>query len=201
MSQAPEHYPKTHVYVNKLGIRDAKKLDAAEADLTAIRSLTYLQSSADLTFDTAHLQAIHTHLFQDLYTWAGAFRTYDMRRGDCTFTPAEELARYSRQVFDDLAVEDWLEQTTARDMPSRLAHYYDLLNRLHPFPDGNGRTQRLFITDLAAHNGFDVAWELVYRWEIEEVAVQSFYGRIEPTFALFERITRTIGRTLDRKGR
>ncbi|WP_392342486.1 Fic family protein (plasmid) [Leifsonia sp. P73] len=40
----------------------------------------------------------------------------------------------------------------------RLAHHYDQVNYLHPFREGNGRTQRIFWTQIAAGAGYDLDW-------------------------------------------
>src|SRR5690606_36987954 len=33
------------------------------------------------TYDAAHVRAIHRHLFQDVYEWAGQYRTVNMAKG------------------------------------------------------------------------------------------------------------------------
>ena len=59
---------------NKLGITEPTALASAVADFTAFR-LAELQTSPICGgFDSAHLQDIHRHLFQDIYEWAGELR-------------------------------------------------------------------------------------------------------------------------------
>ncbi len=74
----------------------------------------------------------------------------------------------------------------------RLAYYYSIVNKLHPFPEGNGRSQRLFFEHLAATSDYRINWKDAIAWEITETAVQSFAGRLEPTILLFERIVKPL---------
>ena len=64
-------YPGTTVLRNKAGIQDQAALDAFEADATAVRMLELLEQPIPGTYDFAHLCAMHRHLFQDVYEWAG----------------------------------------------------------------------------------------------------------------------------------
>ena len=70
----PYTYPGSAVLRNKLGLTDAAKLDRLERQLVSQRAA---EGIPDGDFDLAHLRAIHRHLFQDVYEWAG--RTHDER--------------------------------------------------------------------------------------------------------------------------
>lgn len=59
-------YPGTTILRNKLGIIDADELDALERRMFAARAAEGVLTG---DFDLAHLQAIHRHLFQDVYDW------------------------------------------------------------------------------------------------------------------------------------
>ncbi len=73
--------PTTHVLINRLGITDKSTLEQTEAALVATRSFELSQAPLKGRFDLAHLQAIHKHLFSDLYEWAGQLRTIDISKG------------------------------------------------------------------------------------------------------------------------
>jgi fido (protein-threonine AMPylation protein) len=63
-------YEESDVYINKLGIRDQKILEATERRLTEDRAAEGFPARAHhRTY--AGFKAIHRHLFQDLYEWAG----------------------------------------------------------------------------------------------------------------------------------
>jgi cell filamentation protein len=75
----PYTYPGTNILVNKLDIRDAAELARVEADLTTLRIAELIGKLQQAVFDRAHLRAVHRHIFQDLYAWAGELRTVDIR--------------------------------------------------------------------------------------------------------------------------
>ncbi|MES9903360.1 MAG: Fic family protein [Sedimenticola sp.] len=189
MPAKPKVYPNTTVFINKLGIVDAQTLGQVEGELSALRSEEYRNAPPAPSFDLNHLKAIHRQLFSDLYDWAGGIRGYDMVKGICAFTPGNQIETYARQLYNQLTTENYLIGLSPGNFLSRIAYYYDITNRLHPFPEGNGRTQRLFIEHLAAEAGFFVDWTKVQPWQIIEIAEQSFKGHIEPTCSMFEEIT------------
>jgi cell filamentation protein len=188
MSVEPEYYSGTHTFINLLDIRDSKLLLEAEASLTWARSEEYRDSPLLGSFNLLHLQAIHHHLFQDIYSWAGQMQNYDFRKGICDFTPAGLLQEHAQSVYQKLANEGYLKSLTRAEFIARLAHYYDITNRLHPFPEGNGRVQRLFIEHLATVSGYCIDWAAIHSWEVVAIAERSFEGDINPTIAMLDRI-------------
>ncbi len=189
MAVTPESYPNSTVFVNKLGITNSKDLISAETDFSTLQYQLYRLSPPPATFDLSHLQAIHRQLFEDIYEWAGELRGYDIRKGICEFTPYTQIEYHAERVYNELQRENYLQDLALEVITQRLAYYYDITNRLHPFPEGNGRTQRLFIEHLAANAGYLIDWSLVHSWQIVEVAEQSFKGDLNPTYLMFEDIT------------
>ena len=76
--------PDFTVLRNRLGIRRASTLEAAERRLVAQRLREPVPTGA---FDLAHLKAIHRHLFQDVYAWAGEVRTVEIAKDGSRFQP------------------------------------------------------------------------------------------------------------------
>jgi len=64
-------YPGTTVLINKFGIRDGGTLARIEAEVTQVAAISWEQSPKLVSFDFDHYTAIHWHLFQELYEWAG----------------------------------------------------------------------------------------------------------------------------------
>ncbi len=99
MSSDPYVYPGTTVLKNIPGIRNQEILDRFEADRVAQRSLELIECPLSGLFDIDHLQGIHRYLFQDVYEWAGVFRTVDIAKGNSYFAhvptpiPQEYLIR------------------------------------------------------------------------------------------------------------
>ena len=74
-SMDPYLYPGTNVLKNLRDIRNPGTLACFEAEATTRRIVELIHSPAQGQFDTAHLRAIHRRIFQDVYEWAGQFRT------------------------------------------------------------------------------------------------------------------------------
>ncbi|QTR49481.1 Fic/DOC family protein [Candidatus Thiothrix anitrata] len=107
VSQDPDCYPNSSVLVNKLNIRDAQELEAVEAELTQLRSESFEPDFA--AFDLGVLAAIHRHLFQDIYPWAGQLRTVDISKGTTRFCSAQYIQKEADRLLARLQSEQWLE--------------------------------------------------------------------------------------------
>ncbi|WP_144836706.1 Fic/DOC family protein [Kocuria rosea] len=167
MSEAPgPHHdpyldPHTGILTNLIGARTAVELAAAEADLVAVRTLQLWRHPPAPTRDLVELQAIHRHLFQDVYPWAGQLRTVDLRKtvpGAQPFLPVSMITRSAGFVFDQLRQDRYLQHLDRDRFIERLAYHYDQVNYLHPFREGNGRTQRFFFDRLAVAAGWWLDW-------------------------------------------
>lgn len=186
-------YPGTTVLRNKAGIQDQTALDAFEADATAVRMLELLEQPLEGRFDFAHLCAIHRHLFQDVYEWAGEIRTVDISRDTSRFANMALIERYLGGVLGRLPVENWLRGLQPEPFVARLAHYMGEINATHPFREGNGRTQRVFCALLAEQAGYFIDFESVDQAQMYRVMIANFNGNDKPLEALLMNITSIIG--------
>lgn len=84
----PYCYPGTTVLKNKLDIKDQTKLSAFEAEITTQRASEPLPTGK---FDYAHYRALHRHLFQDVYPWAGIIRTVRIAKDGNWFCYPEHI--------------------------------------------------------------------------------------------------------------
>ncbi len=164
------------VLKNRLGITHEALLEATEADFVAERSREISQTPLEGRFDLAHLQAIHRHLFGDVYEWAGQLRTIDISKGGHLFAHHAHIEAAAAPVFKQLAAERHLAGLDPAAFSERAAHYLGELNALHPFREGNGRAQREFISHLAQVNGYYIAWENVSRVDMLQASINSFRG-------------------------
>jgi len=172
---------------NRYGITEEQALEKAEASAVAIRSLALVRKPLKGAFDLAHLQAIHRYLFQDVYDWAGQLRTVDMTKGATRFAHFGHIAGAAADVFTKLAKEQCLRGLNADEFSHRAAFYLGELNALHPFREGNGRTQRAFLLHVAFACGYYVAWEKMDREALLAASIASFNGKLEPLAALIRR--------------
>ena len=183
VSQDPDCYPNSSVLVNKLNIRDALELEAVEAELTQLRSESFEPDFA--AFDLGALAAIHRHLFQDIYPWAGQLRTVDISKGTTRFCSAQYIQKEADRLLAHLQSEQWLEGLALPEFVAKIADYYCELNVIHPFREGNGRTQRLFFEALALNAGYEVDWSQVNRDEWLDANIRGYFADLAPLQAIF----------------
>ncbi len=100
-----------------------------------------------------HYCAVHHHLFQDVYAWAGKFRRMKIARDGSMFCYPENIAGEMHALFAELREEGSLRGLARHEFASRAAHSLTTLNAIHPFRDGNGRAQLMFMALLAAQAG------------------------------------------------
>ncbi|WP_372450840.1 Fic/DOC family protein [Rhodococcus qingshengii] len=114
----------------------------------------------DGSFDFAHLQAIHRHLFGDLYEWAGEIRTVDTVPGDLGILhdPSAAIPDELDRVFADVNSGVYLNHHSHEAFVHDLAGHWGDLTRVHPFVDGNSRAQRVFFDQLTRDVGWVIEW-------------------------------------------
>ena len=106
-------------------------------------------------------------MFQDLYSWAGKPRSYDIKKGEDTFTSARLLPRYESEVFTRAIDYFNSEQRPSISESSKsLALCLGIINIYHPFPEGNGRAQRIFLSSLAGVFEYSLNWAVLVHGEI-----------------------------------
>ena len=96
------------------------------------------------------------------------------------------IREYAQELFSGLAEENWLITAPSEDIPVRLAYYLSEINVLHPFREGNGRTQRLFTEYLGSVSGCHVDFSAVSADEMIRASADAFakdYGRLNDMFA------------------
>jgi cell filamentation protein len=188
----PYTYAGTDVLVNKQGIHDAEHLRLADAALAYLRLAEMYQAPVAGAFDLDHLRAIHRRLFGDLYEWAGELRTVSIAKNNSLFALPAYLGVAAGKLFDELRRERYLVGLPHDEFTARLAYYLGELNALHPFREGNGRTQREFTRLLALHAGFHVAWEDVSRAEMVQASIEAMAGRLDLLEVIMGRITTAV---------
>lgn len=180
-------YPNSFVLKNKFDITDSDVLAEAERRITSLNLLEMKDKPIKGKFDLKHLCNIHKAIFGDVFAWAGKLRTVNIAKGNqfCLF---QHLEIYAEIIFTELKTENYLDGTTADKMPERLTYYFSEINVLHPFRDGNGRAQRVFIEYLARSAGYYVDFSDVSGKEMIEASALSFCKEYEMMTDMFKRI-------------
>ncbi|HYA42111.1 MAG TPA: Fic family protein, partial [Syntrophobacteraceae bacterium] len=187
--ECQDHYldRETGVLKNKLGIGEEGELNKAEASLVAWRAFQLFQKPIRGRFDLDHLKAIHKHLFQDVYEWAGELRDIDLSKGKSYFANHAHIASAAQPLFEKLAEEGCLKGFEPAEFSERAAYYLGGINALHPFREGNGRAQREFINHLAYANGYFIEWKNVSAEEMIQASQESFQKGDNTKFTAFIR--------------
>ncbi len=164
MNPDPYVDPLTGVLRNRLGATIAQDLHRREAAITRVNALELAANPIRGGFDLPHLQAIHRRLFADVYDWAGRLRTIEIVKLDTPenhYLPAAHIPFAAGNVFAELAGHRHLRGLRQDRFTDRIAALYGDVNYIHPFRDGNGRTQRLFLDQVAQQAGYRIDWAAI----------------------------------------
>jgi cell filamentation protein len=142
---------------NRLGISDPARLREVEAGLTLAALADLGTRTLPGGYDLTHLRLFHAEIFGDLYPWAGEIRVVGIARSD-PFCLPQHIEAYSSEVFDGMAKERHLRGLPRDRFVDRLTHYFAEVNAIHPFREGNGRTQRAFFRQLSGEAGWPIDW-------------------------------------------
>ncbi|WP_336992466.1 Fic/DOC family protein [Bacillus toyonensis] len=158
--------------------QDNDLLKSFETIMTGVRIAELQANPITGNFDLKHLQEIHKYIFQDVYPFAGKLREENIAKGSFQFAHASFLKDQATELFKQLKDENTLKGLKIDEFSNRAAHYMAEINVLHPFREGNGRTQREFIRCLALSNGYSLEWGLERKEAVFNASVKSV---LDPT--------------------
>jgi cell filamentation protein len=177
--------PVTGILLNKLGLRTVGELESAEREITHAALILLRESPVRPTYDLPHLCAIHQRIFGDLYEWAGQVRTVAIAKGNLFCLP-QYIESSSANICRALRGENFLLGLERRPFIDRLTYYLGEVNAVHPFREGNGRTQRAFFEQLARDAGFTVNWQHLDAARNVEASAAIMRGDAEPMRKLLD---------------
>jgi cell filamentation protein len=166
---------------NKVGARSHSELEAIEIDFVKARQVEHAAHPLIArSFDAEHLKAIHRQLFQDVYEWAGRTRDERVRLSDSTvasepllyrpgskpFAVGDSISKRLDELHNRLREADYLRGLPRGEFAGRAAGVLAEANAIHAFREGNGRTQRIFMQELAEDAGHSLDFRVVSRDEI-----------------------------------
>ena len=151
MSDTTYCYPPDYtVLKNKLNLRDAAALERVERRLVVQRAREGMPAG---DFDFRHLKAINRHLFQDIYDWAGQVRTVEISKGASQFQFARYIETGMADIHRRIMQSGFLNTRDAGDFAHLAGEIIGDINYVHPFRDGNGRTQLQYLKQVATYAG------------------------------------------------
>lgn len=172
----PYSYKGTTTLKNKLGLRDPKLLESFELEMTTLRANEPLPGGK---FDARHYRRVHHHLFQDVYSWAGKYRTVRTSKGGNPFCFPEYIALTMDRLFASLHDSGCLDAEEAGRFVVSIATFLTELNAIHPFREGNGRSQLAFIDLLGRKAGFRFDFSQVERDAFLPAMIASYHGDLQ----------------------
>ncbi|MDD7411488.1 Fic/DOC family protein [Fusobacterium gastrosuis] len=195
----PYVYPNTEVLVNKFGIRDLEKLLEIEKTITSGAWQDIREGTIKIkkTFDYEHLKSLHKELFKDIYDWAGKERTVDISKSDTLFCRAMFIEEEAKRIFNNLKRDNFLRDIKDKsEFSEKLGEVFLDINMLHPFREGNGRSQRLFIGDLAKESGYNLEWSNISK---ENMIKISKNDNVKEVAKIFKENLKEINQALEKK--
>ena len=174
VAEDPYCYPGLAVLRNLPGLQSQEELDEFEAAATAQRADEPLPAGR---LSVAHYCAIHRHLFQDVFAWAGKPRTVRLGKGGSAFCYPEYIRREMRALFAGLKAQRFLKGLSAEAFAREAATFLATLNAIHPFREGNGRTQMSFVALLADQAGHPLVLDRLEPGAFLDAMVESFHDR------------------------
>lgn len=183
--QDPYCYANSSVLVNRFNILNETILQTAESEIT-------LEAARGIPFglppyDFAYLKNIHRQLFSRIYDWAGMVRTIDLSKGNTRFCTVSRIEPEADKIFKRLADADFFVGYGKEALAESLAELYGDLNMIHPFREGNGRTQRILFEHLAYYCDYELDWGVVSKNEWTQANIQSVHCNFGPLEAIFHR--------------
>ena len=189
-STTADCYPGTTVLVNRLNIRDEALLEQAEALMTFAKASELEERPIPGGFDFSHYRAIHRFLFAELYDWAGEIRTVNLSKKGTHFCPADRIMERAERIFGRVREHDQFRGLSRDRLIAEIVGFYCAVNELHPFREGNGRTQRAFLTQLIRNTGHDIRFADVDGDLLMIATIQASQGVTDQLFRVFREIIR-----------
>lgn len=181
----PACYPGTTVLINLAHLRDQTALEEFEVEAVGRRALT---APPPGDFDPAHYRALHGHLFGDVFAWAGEYRTIRTAKGGNPFCYPEWIGREMDKLFASLASAAFEPDADEELFVAAVADFLGELNAIHPFREGNGRTQLYFVRLLGLRSGHPFRSESVEREPFLRAMIDSFHGQLDALVDELERM-------------
>ncbi|WP_230661011.1 Fic/DOC family protein [Psychrobacter sp. I-STPA10] len=174
------------VLINKFGIKDQEKLEYIENNLIIAKELTIEKLQIPLSFEG--IKSIHKYLFSDIYSWAGKLRTTTLSKGH-SFTHPNKITTKATKVFKDFESKNQLQGMKREEFAIEAAHLFGLLNEIHPFRDGNGRTQRIFLKEVAKQAGHELNFNPITQERMIQACIDYSLGNPKKMQEMFVEIS------------
>lgn len=172
----PYAYKGSSTLKNKLGLRDSKQLEAFELEMSTLRSEEPLPPGR---LNPTHFRAVHKHLFQDVYSWAGQYRSVRTSKGGNPFCFPEHIAEQLDIQFVRLHAGPCFTGEK-EEFLAAAADFLAEVNAIHAFREGNGRAQLAFMHLIGLAAGYPFDFSRVHPPSFLSAMITSYDRKLGP---------------------
>lgn len=147
---------KGRVLRNKLGLVSKRALDLAEAQFLAqAQEKWYQHLTQQTSFSSKMICQMHREWLEEIYSWAGQYRTVELAKAGFRWPPAERVAA-NMETFERTTLKKWTPclPQPLEELTHSLAVVHAELLLIHPFRDGNGRLARWLADIMTVQAGY-----------------------------------------------
>ncbi|UOH17284.1 Fic family protein [Acinetobacter sp. NyZ410] len=170
------------VLINSYGIQSTSELNLIENKFTVI-TIKKLIDDAYFVFpvDLTYYTSIHRCIFSEIYPWAGEVRKVDICKGQTQFCHHDDIYDQLQDLFTELNTQyESLSSMSDSNLAVYIGFILGQLNNIHPFREGNGRTQRVFIHNLLHHLGYKIDWNTISPDSMANACIEFNNGNTRP---------------------
>ncbi len=156
MSKIKKHgvFPKN--FHDKLKITNEKERDKTERAITRFATSKLAKKPIKGNFDLKHLAEIHEHIFKNISSYAGSIRSYGMQKAGFSFADKPTMDYILEKEIPALVEAVDKAKHNPEQFVKAMAKLHTSLDEAHPFREGNGRSTRVFLQQLAQEKGYNL---------------------------------------------
>ena len=181
-------YDGTTCLINKFQIKDEGLLSEIESRITFAKATELERNPVEGNFDFEHYKAIHRYLFDEIYEWAGTTRTINISKKGTQFIKVDEIDKIAIAIFKRLKEKNYFKNQSKNEFVDNIVDFYCATNSLHPFREGNGRAQRVFLSQLIRNAGYDIDFSNANTDELMIATIHAANGVTVYIKEIFEKI-------------
>lgn len=145
---------ESEILPNLLGLNSKEEIDRAEFEGFLFAELFLTENLTSKTkFNTKYIKQIHKIALQELYSFAGKYRTVNMSKAGFLFPTAQFIPQNMNEFEKDVLNLLPNKYENIEQLIEDIAKVHGELLFIHPFREGNGRTARILANLMVRKQG------------------------------------------------